>query len=80
MFAIIKWSENPGNVVFDSFVHTNKVFDSPLPSLSSLHIDIYHPDGRLVEFNGLDHSFVLEITELLFQPFETNISSKTIIG
>ncbi len=64
VFAIIRWFDNPGNVVFDSFVPSVKIFNSPLSSLSELHIIIKHPDGRLVEFNGLNHSFIIEIVEL----------------
>lgn len=64
VFTIIKWTDNPGSVVFDSFVPNHKKFDPPLASLSRFNFSMYHPDGNLVEFNGLDHSFVLKITEL----------------
>lgn len=68
IFAIIRWLENPGSVVFDSFEPTVKYFNTPLPVLSTLHFSMYHPDGRLVEFNGLDHSFTIEIIGLHHQP------------
>jgi hypothetical protein len=64
VFAIGRWFDNPGSVVFDSVVPTIKVFQNPL-TLSSLHISIRKPDGHLVNFNGLDHSFTLELTELV---------------
>ena len=63
VFAIGRWFDEPGTVVFDSVVPSVRVFSSPLKSLSQLNIAISHPDGRLVEFNGLDHQFTIEILE-----------------
>lgn len=63
VFAIIKWFDNPGGVVFDSFVPSVKTFQTPLLSLSELHFTMYQPNGKLVEFNGIDHSFTIEIVE-----------------
>ena len=74
VFAKIRWFGKPGSVVFDSFVPTVKNFDIPLSELSEINIAIYHPDGRLVEFNDIDHSFTIEIVEVFNQPDETNIS------
>ncbi|AYV85309.1 MAG: hypothetical protein Satyrvirus10_10 [Satyrvirus sp.] len=64
VFSVVRWFDNPGNVVFDSFEPSTKIFRTPLSFLFELNFAFYHPDGRLVEFNGLDHSFTLEITEL----------------
>lgn len=75
VFSIIRWSENPGNIVFDSYVPTIKIFNPPLPFLNKLHFSLVHPNGKFVNFNGLDHSFVLEIIELHNQPSGTDISS-----
>ena len=68
VFAIIRWSGNPGEIMIDSYVPTNKIFTSPLASLTELHISCRHPDGQLVNFNGLDHQFVIELTEIFSQP------------
>ena len=76
VFAIIRWFENPGNVIFDSFVPSVKTYNTPLESLSELHITICHPDGRLVEFSGLDHSFTIEIIELYSQLNGTEINAR----
>lgn len=64
VFAIIRWTEKPGKVVFDSFVPTINFFDPPLSRLSELHFEFRKPDGDLVDFNGMDHSFTIEIVEL----------------
>lgn len=77
VFSIIRWFDVPGTVIFDSFVPTIKEFDTPLPSLSELHLSMVHPDGRAVEFNGIDHSFTIEIVELYNQPVGTDISEHT---
>ena len=73
VFAIIKWYGGPGTMVFDSFVPSTKVFERPT-TLTEIHFAMYHPDGRLVEFNGLDHFFVLEVVERVkeFSPNELN--------
>lgn len=61
VFAVIYWQDGMNTTT--QFAPTIKYFDRPI-RLSELHISICHPDGNLVEFNGVDHSFVLEITEL----------------
>ena len=63
VFAIIRWFDEPGNIVFDSYEQSTKIFNPPLKSLSRLHFAMHNPDGKLVEFNGLDHQFTIEITE-----------------
>jgi hypothetical protein len=63
VFAIGRWFDEPGTIVFDSVIPTARTFNPPLSSLSELNISIYQPNGKLVEFNGLDHQFVLEIIE-----------------
>lgn len=62
VFATIYWMENSGASSINSFVTTTKFFSVPT-TLSELHFSIHHPDGRLVEFNKLDHSFTIEIIE-----------------
>ena len=76
VFAIIRWFDNPGSVIFDSFEPTVKYFNSALSSISELHFTLYHPDGRLVEFNGLNHSFTIEIVELYNKPVGTDFNAR----
>ena len=63
VFAMIRWTDNPGSIIFDSFVPTIKTFNQPLEFLSELEIEIIDKNGSYIDFNGLDHSFVLEIVE-----------------
>ncbi len=71
VFTIIKKSKKKLQV--DTFVPVVKIFKSPLPQLSELNISFYYPDGKLVDFANLNHSFTLEITEIHAQPVETDI-------
>lgn len=61
VFAIVRWFENPGSVVFDSFVPGVKILNQR--TLTKFNFTMCNPDGSLVDFNGLDHSFVLEVVE-----------------
>jgi hypothetical protein len=83
VFAKVRWENdlifersccNKNNVIIDSFVPTISVFDNPISVLYELNLAFYHPDGRLVEFNGIDHSFTIEIIEVFNQPDETDIN------
>jgi hypothetical protein len=77
VFAQIRWFYNDyGGIVFDSFVQTKKIFYAPIDVLRELHIQIVHPDGRPVDFGGLDHSFTIKITEIFNQPINTDISAR----
>ena len=47
----------------DEYVITPIIFNTPY-TLSKLSLSFYSPDGILYDFNGLEHSFMLEITTL----------------
>lgn len=63
VFAKLRWYDNPGTIIYDSFVPTITKYKTSLRTLSKLNISIINPNGELVDFNGLDHSFVIEIIE-----------------
>ena len=65
VFSIIRWFDNPGNVVFDSFVPSKKKFEVPVNLHQELLFSMRDPNGNLMEFNGLDHSFTIEITQMI---------------
>jgi hypothetical protein len=75
VFAKIRWTDTPGSVVIDSFVPVTKIFEVPT-SFDKLTFTMYNPDNTLVEFNGLDHSFTLEITESSTNPPDININER----
>ena len=77
-FAKINLTGLPGKLVYDTFVNSTSLLYDPI-DLTELNISFYSSDGILYDFNGIDHSFVLEITALEYTPEETGIvSSRTI--
>jgi hypothetical protein len=76
VFATIRWLENPNFIVFDTFVPIVYTYDKPISVLNQLTFSFNNYNGSLVNFNGLDHSFTLEIIELFNVPPETNIDAR----
>ncbi len=75
VFAIIRLDNN-SNTITDSFVPTNKIFKAPLYNLNYLNISCKYPNGKPVNFDKRNHSFVIEITELYNQPLFTDIYAR----
>lgn len=76
IFARITLDESPGTMVF-SYLSNPKVFDTvPLNKLDELEFSILNYDGTLYEFNDLDYSFTLQITEVVDITENFNMSSK----
>jgi len=71
-FAKIPLSGNSGDIIFfrEWCCPMNKsILNPPIGRLRSLSIKFRHHDGRLVQFNNVDHSFTLEF-ELLDTNFD----------
>lgn len=65
VFARISLDQSPGSMVF-SYLSNPKIFDSiPLNQLNELEFSILNYDGTEYEFNDLDYSFTLQITEIV---------------
>lgn len=76
-FAKIQLCDSPGNVLFNSYVKTPKRYNDPIHELTQLDISFYTQNGELYDFNGLEHSFTLEITTLNQIPSATHINANT---
>lgn len=76
IFAKINLTGIPGRVLYNTFVNTPQFYYDPIIDVSELTFEFYSPDGSLFDFNGLDHSFTLEITTIDNTPTETGISSR----
>lgn len=61
--------------VFNTFVDSPIYFDPPLDSLEKLEFSFYDSDNNLINFNGLEHSFVLQIKTISNIPENTNITT-----
>jgi hypothetical protein len=77
-FAKILFSELLGKVLYNTFICVPKVFYEPIPELSSLEFYFYSPDGTLIDFNGVNHSFTLEITTVNNILNNTHITERSI--
>lgn len=77
LFAKIQLCDIPGKVLFNSFVQETKYFEDPLNELSTLDIAFYTADGNLYDFNGLNHSFTIELVTVNDIPDGTGISPNT---
>lgn len=76
-FAKIQLCDLPGKVLFNSHVNTNRYYEDPIHELSELDVAFYTPDGNLFDFNGLEHSFTIEIIRVHDIPGATHISANT---
>jgi len=76
-FAKIILDGNPGEYLFNTYVNFPIEFDYPITSLSQLAIRITYPNGTLVNFGNVNHSFTLKITERQKNNSKTNIDSRT---
>lgn len=67
IFAKILLNKPPGEVLFNSFVPGPGVvfYEGPLPDLSKLNVSLRTHANSLFEFNGVDFSFTVEITEFV---------------
>ena len=77
IFAKILIDQPPGVMMFDSFISAPRIFNPPLASLKSIEISMKRQDGYLFNFNNIDYSLSLKVTEIVDQIEGSNISSRT---
>lgn len=76
IFARIILDQSPGAMIFN-FLSNPKTFDVvPLDKLEYLDFSIVNYDGSLYDFNYLNYSFTIEITEVIDTSEHFNISSR----
>lgn len=76
IFARITLDQSPGFMCFN-FLSNPKEFDIvPLNKLSELEFSILNHNGSYYDFNDLDFSLTLEITEIIDQTDSFNVSSR----
>lgn len=71
-FAKINISDSPGEILYNTFSCPPLMLYEPI-DVSSLDITFYASDGTLYDFNGIDHSFDIELTSIEYVPDETGI-------
>ena len=78
VFAKLLLDAAPGSILFNTYISSDKVFDAvPLNELFFIDVEVVDPDGELFDFNNTDHSFSLEITNIVDIVKGTNVSSRT---
>ena len=78
VFYKIVLKGNPGDLLFDTFMGQPFVplDNTPIPEIGELDINYKTQDNELYDFNKSDHSFTLEITELVDSLENTSISTR----
>jgi hypothetical protein len=66
VFAKLLLSGSPGYILFNQFIQLGEELIDGITSLSELEFYFYSPDNTLYSFNGIDHSFTLEIYEKVY--------------
>jgi len=76
IFAKILLSTRAGSFSFNSHIASPTTFYNPLKKLSSLEFKFLNFNGEYFNFNDIDHSFSLKITELIDNNTIKSISSR----
>lgn len=74
-----KLEGNELNYMVNTFVSYPIIFNNPIPNLSQLQVKLTYPDGTLVNFGNVEHSFTLKITEVIYKTIKTqDVDSKIV--
>lgn len=76
IFSRISLDQPPGYVCFKYLSNPKQFSTIPLDKLEELEFSVVYYNGALYDFNDLDFSFTLEITEVVDATKAFNISSK----
>lgn len=76
IFAKIQLSDEPGKVLYNTFVSDDLVFDNPIRKLNEIDFQFFRKDGKPFDFLGMDHAFTIEITEYKDRILGTNMQSR----
>lgn len=69
-FAKINFETLKYNI--DTYINTPKLLYNPI-NISELTVSFYSPDGYIYDFNGLEHSYIIEFTHISYVPEENAI-------
>lgn len=76
IFARFLLDQSPGSMVFSFLSNPKEFYTAPLNQLSELEFTVVNHDASLYDFNDLDYSFVLEISEIVDMTDGFNLSSR----
>lgn len=78
VFAKLFLTGNPGSMIYDQYVQINEDISTTISYLSELSFSFLTPDGKPYNFNGQNHSYTIELYELLDTIINQPISSFTV--
>jgi hypothetical protein len=65
-YAQIQLAGDPGDTIYNSYIGGQKIYyDTPLNSLTELDFQFRDKNGTFYDFKNIDHSFTLEILEIV---------------
>lgn len=76
IFAKIQLTSKPGEIAYNSFVTTERIFDSPITRIDELDFEIRRSDGKLFDLRGRDYSMSLLVEEYQDKLRNAEISSR----
>lgn len=65
IFAKLLLSGEPGTILFNQFIQMGEYFDPVKSEISEWEVSFYNANGELYNFGNLNHSYTLEIHELI---------------
>jgi hypothetical protein len=77
VFAKINLTGLPGTIVYNTFVPVINYYHKPIRELNKLTVSFHSADGELFDFDGLEHSFTIELVTIEETPEGTGISSSS---
>lgn len=75
LFAKVYFSNNNTEVMIDSVITPPIYYYNPIRYLNELSFSFYDAGGELVDFDNIDHSFILELTMIDNIPENTQLNS-----
>jgi hypothetical protein len=76
-FAKINLCDLPGTELYNSFTESHIEFPEIIDKLTQLDISFSNKDGSLFDFNGVEHSFMLEFKSVISKMDGSNIHAKS---
>lgn len=76
-FAKINLCDLPGTILYNSNIDTPNTFNGIIDKLDRLDIKFKNKNGTFYNFNGVEHSFILEIKSVINNIDGTGISVKS---
>lgn len=73
-FSKINMSGQLGSMLYDTFISNKAPLYDPI-NITDLTVGFYNSDGSLVDFNNIEHSYILEISSFEYTPKETGTVS-----